>query len=52
MSQCNYCTLREIKRENKGKQVTLVPDNGWLRVMIDGKDGGHLFMAITEHCVC
>lgn len=53
MTQCNYCTLKDIKKRNPGKKVTLEEDgHGWLRVMIDGKDGGHYFMAITDHCVC
>jgi hypothetical protein len=52
MTQCNYCTLQELKRTNKGKKITLEKDNGWLRVMIDGKDGGHLFKELSDHCVC
>jgi hypothetical protein len=52
MTQCNYCTLQEIKRRNPGKKIELVNDNGWQRVMIDGKDGGHSFMEVSDHCVC
>ncbi len=53
LTPCNYCTLNDIKRRNKGKKVTTrrEPD-GWIRVLIDGEDAGHLFMALGDHCEC
>lgn len=52
LTRCNFCDLQAIKRENKGKKVTLRDDDGWLRVVVDGKDYGCLFKEITDHCVC
>lgn len=51
-TKCNYCTLEDIKRRNPGKKITLENDGGWINVLIDGKDGGHSFMGLSDHCVC
>jgi hypothetical protein len=53
LTSCNFCTLQDIKRRNKGKKVTTQRDeDGWIRVFVDGKPTGTSFMALTDHCVC
>lgn len=53
LTRCNYCTLQAIKARNPHAEVTLSANEyGWLDVLIDGRSGGHSFMAITEECVC
>ena len=51
--QCNFCSLKSIKRRYKGKKVTVERDEyGWLAVFVDGEPTGSSYMELTDHCVC
>lgn len=55
-TKCNYCVLEEIKRENPGKEVTVIKQGEHpicdLQVFVDGKGIGIWFAELSDHCVC
>jgi len=54
LTQCNLCTLQDIKNRNRGKKVEVKPDkeNGGYNVYVDGECLSYWFMAISEYCCC
>jgi hypothetical protein len=52
LTRCNYCVLEGIKRRNPGKLVETRPDDGWLRVYVDGEPQDVLLLELTGRCVC
>ena len=61
LTQCNYCSLKQIKRNAKegGKKVEVAPATiefeasvgKGVHVKVDGKIVAW-FMELTNHCVC
>lgn len=55
-TKCNYCVLEQIKRNNPGKEVTVVKAGEYeyvdLQVLIDGQPAGVWFAELSDHCVC
>lgn len=55
LTPCNYCVLQRIKRDNPGKEVTVLKTSEKmisLQVFVEGKPIGVWFMTLSDHCVC
>ena len=55
LTTCNYCVLKRIKEDNKGKEVVVLKTSDKmisLQVFVEGKPLGVWFMALSDHCVC
>jgi hypothetical protein len=55
LTVCNYCSLKRIREDNKGKKIEVRADKkhslGGYEVTVNGKMVAW-FMALTDHCVC
>lgn len=55
LTQCNYCTLQQMKRnaEQIGVEVIIGHDVDWITARYsDREEPSAMFLQLTTHCVC